>query len=77
MAGIGLPLVLAVIGVSMILAAQLPVDKPGASLPGIPEPSEVAVVTATPIPSGATAVPTPSGTPIPETGWRSSSRSRR
>jgi hypothetical protein len=66
MAGIGLPLFLAVIGVSLILAAQLPVDRPRASLPGIPEPSEVAVVTATPIPSGATAVPTPSGTPIPE-----------
>jgi hypothetical protein len=66
MAGIGLPLFLAVIGVSLILAAGLPVDRPRASLPGIPEPSEVAVVTATPIPSGATAVPTPSGTPIPE-----------
>jgi hypothetical protein len=68
MAGIGLPLFLAVIGVSLILAAQLPVDKPGASLPGIPEQSEVAVVTPSPTPveSGATPAPTPTGTPIPE-----------
>jgi hypothetical protein len=66
MAGIGLPLFLAVVGVGLILAAGLPVDRPRASLPGIPEPSDVAVVTATPIPSGATTVPTPSGTPIPE-----------
>jgi hypothetical protein len=68
-AGIGLPLFLAVIGVSLMLASQLPVDKPGASLPGIPDPSEVAVTTASPEPtaSGGTAVPTPSGTPIPDT----------
>jgi len=65
-AGIGLPLFLAVIGAALIVAAQLPLDKPGASLPVIPEGSEVAVATATPIPSGATAVPTPSGTPIPD-----------
>ena len=66
-AGIGLPLFLAVIGVSLILAGQLPVDKPGASLPGIIEPSEVAVATLspTPGPSGTTSAPSPSGTPIP------------
>ncbi len=68
MAGIGLPLFLAVIGVSLILAGQLPVDRPGASLPGIPGSSEAAVATATPTPveSGATPVPTPSSTPIPD-----------
>lgn len=67
-AGIGLPLFLAVIGVSLMLAGQLPLDRPGASLPGIPEESEVAVVTPmpTPIPSGATPAPTPTGTPIPD-----------
>ncbi|MEP7040253.1 MAG: sortase [Chloroflexota bacterium] len=69
-AGIGLPLFLAVIGVSLMLASQLPVDRPGASLPGIPEQSEVAVTTSgpspTPIESGATPVATPSGTPIPD-----------
>jgi len=66
-AGIGLPLFLAVIGAALIVAAGLPLDKPGASLPGIPEGSEVAVATPSPTPveSGATAVPTPSGTPIP------------
>jgi hypothetical protein len=63
--GIVLPLLLAVIGVSLLLAGQLPVDKPGASLPGIPEGSEVGVATPTPGPSGFTPVPTPSGTPIP------------
>jgi hypothetical protein len=63
--GIVLPLLLAVIGVSLLLAGQLPVDKPGASLPGIPEESEVGVATPTPRPSGFTPVPTPSGTPIP------------
>ena len=61
--GIVLPLLLAVIGVSLLLAGQLPVDKPTASLPGIPDASEVAV--ATPGPSGFTPAPTPSGTPIP------------
>ena len=67
-AGIGLPLFLAVIGVSLILAGQLPVDKPGASLPGIIEPSEVAVATLspTPGPSGATPAASPSGPPIPD-----------
>ena len=64
--GIVLPLFLAVIGVSLILAGQLPVDKPSASLPGIPEPSEVALTTPTPGPSGFTPVPTPTGTPIPD-----------
>jgi hypothetical protein len=63
--GILLPLLLAVVGASLILAGQLPVDKPGASLPGIPEPSEVALATPTPGPSGFTPVPTPSATPIP------------
>jgi hypothetical protein len=64
--GVVLPLFLAVIGVSLMLAGQLPVDKPSASLPGIPEPSEVAVATPTPGPSGFTPVPTPTGTPIPD-----------
>ena len=64
--GLVLPLLLSVIGVSLMVAGQLPVDKPGASLPGIPEPSEVAVVTPTPGPSGFTPVPTPTGTPIPD-----------
>lgn len=64
--GIVLPLLLTVIGVGLILAGQLPVDKPGASLPGIPVESEVAVTTPTPGPSGFTPVPTPSATPIPD-----------
>ena len=66
--GIVLPLLLAVVGVGLILAGQLPVDRPGASLPGIPDPSEVAVATPTPTPgpSGFTPVPTPSPTPIPD-----------
>jgi hypothetical protein len=57
-----------VIGVSLILAGQLPLDRPGASLPGIPTQSEVAVATPspTPIPSGATPAPTPIPTPIPD-----------
>lgn len=63
--GIVLPLLLAVVGASLILAGQLPVDRPRASLPGIPEPSEVALATPTSGPSGFTPVPTPSGTPIP------------
>ena len=63
--GIVLPLLLAVIGAALLLAGQLPIDKPGASLPGIPDPSDVAVATPTPGPSGFTPVPTPSGTPIP------------
>lgn len=69
LAGIGLPLLLAVVGVVLMLASQLPVDRPGASLPGIPDPSEVAVATATPTPSGsgASTLPSPSGTPIPDT----------
>ena len=67
MAGLGLPLLLAVIGGALILAGQLPVDRPGASLPGIIEPSEVAVASATPASSGGTSVPSPSGTPIPDT----------
>lgn len=67
-AGIGLPLLLAVVGVSLILAGQLPLDRPSASLPGIPEQSEVAVVTPspTPVPPGETPVPTPVATPIPD-----------
>ncbi|HEY8772131.1 MAG TPA: sortase [Candidatus Limnocylindria bacterium] len=66
--GIVLPLVLAVAGASLMLAGQLPVDKPGASLPGIPDASEVAVATPSPSPesSGFTPVPTPTGTPIPD-----------
>ncbi|MGZ6299870.1 MAG: sortase domain-containing protein [Candidatus Limnocylindria bacterium] len=64
--GIVLPLVLAVVGVSLMLAGQAPVDKPGASLPGIPDQSEVAVATATPEASQSTGVPTPTGTPIPD-----------
>ena len=63
--GIVLPLLLAVIGVSLLLAGQLPVDKPTASLPGIPEQSEVGQATLTPGPSEFTAEATPSGTPIP------------
>ena len=64
-AGIVLPLLLAVIGVALLLAGQLPLDRPGASLPGIPDPSHVAVATATPGPSASAPAPTPSGTPIP------------
>jgi hypothetical protein len=64
--GIALPLVLAVVGVSLILAGQAPLDRPGASLPGIPDQSEVAVATATPQASQSTAEPTPTGTPIPD-----------
>jgi Sortase domain len=69
--GILLPLILAVAGASLILAAQMPVDKPAASLPGIPDETPVAVATptATPGPSGFTPEPTPTGTPIPE-NWR-------
>jgi len=63
--GIVLPLLLAVIGVSLLLAGRLPVDRPGASLPGIPEQSEVGQATLTPGPSEFTAEATPSGTPIP------------
>ena len=63
--GIVLPLLLAVIGASLLLAGQLPVDKPTASLPGIPEESEVGLATPTPGPSGYTPVPTPLSTPIP------------
>jgi Sortase domain len=66
--GIVLPLILAVAGASLILAAQIPLDKPGASLPGIPDETPIAVVTPTPGPSGFTPRPTPTGTPIPE-GW--------
>ena len=63
--GIVLPLLLAVIGVSLLLAGRLPVDRPGESLPGIPEQSEVGQATLTPGPSEFTAEATPSGTPIP------------
>jgi len=61
-AGIGLPLLLAVIGAALIVAAGLPLDKPGASLPGIPEGSEVAVATPSPTPSepAQARTPTPS-----------------
>ncbi|MBA3689476.1 MAG: sortase [Chloroflexi bacterium] len=65
--GIVLPLLLAVIGASLIVAGRLPVDKPGSSLPGIPEQSQAAVESPTPGPSAFTPVPTPSGTPIPDT----------
>ncbi len=67
-AGIGLPLILAVIGALLIVGGQLPLDRPGASLPGIPGSSEVAVATPspTPIPSGGTPAPTPVATPIPD-----------
>jgi hypothetical protein len=64
--GIVLPLVVAVVGVSLMLAGQAPVDRPGASLPGIPDQSEVAVGTATPGPSEFSAAPTPTATPIPD-----------
>jgi hypothetical protein len=66
--GIVLPLILAVAGASLILAAQAPLDKPAASLPGIPDETPIAVVTPTPGASGFTPEPTPTGTPIPE-GW--------
>lgn len=61
-----LPLLLAVIGASLMLAGQLPVDKP--TLSAIPEPSEVAAATPspTPGPSAITPAPTPTGTPIPD-----------
>lgn len=63
--GLVLPLLLAVIGALLLLAGQLPVDRPGASLPAIPDPSDVAGATVTPGPSASTPAPTPSGTPIP------------
>jgi sortase (surface protein transpeptidase) len=68
--GLFLPVVLAVAGVVLIVAGQLQVGAPGASLPPI---SESPVAVASPSPSfapsqGATAVPTPSPTPIPA-GW--------
>jgi hypothetical protein len=68
--GIVLPLILAVAGASLILAAQVPFDRPAASLPGIPDETPIAVATPTPTPgpSGFTPKPTPTGTPIPE-GW--------
>jgi len=66
--GIVLPLILAVAGASLILAAQVPLDRKGASLPGIPDKTPIAVATPTPGPSGFTPKPTPTGTPIPE-GW--------
>jgi hypothetical protein len=69
--GIILPLILAVAGASLILAAQVPLDKPGAILPGIPDETPIAAATPTPTPGppGFTPEPTPTGTPIPE-GWR-------
>ena len=63
-AGIVLPLILAVVGVSLMLAGQAPFDTPS-SLPGIPDRTPVAVGSPTPRPSGFTPVPTLSGTPIP------------
>ncbi|MEO8639344.1 MAG: sortase [Chloroflexota bacterium] len=65
--GIVLPLLLAVIGAGLIVSGQLPLDRPGASLPGIPVESDVALATPTPGPSGFTPEPTPSPTPIPDT----------
>ena len=65
--GIVLPLILAVAGASLIVAAQVPLDSP-ASLPGIPDETPIAVATPTPGPSGFTPKPTPTATPIPE-GW--------
>jgi sortase (surface protein transpeptidase) len=65
--GLFLPTLLAVAGVVLIVAGQLQVGAPGASLPPI---SESPVAVASPSPSlapsqGATEVPTPSPTPIP------------
>lgn len=69
MPGIVLPLLLAVVGVGLILAGQLDVDPtPTGSLPGIPDPSSVAVASGTPTtePSaGVSVAPTPIATPIP------------
>lgn len=68
--GLALPLTLAVLGVSLILVAQLPLD-PGPSTPSLPPiPTPVAVESPTPAPSLApseTPPPTPVPTPIPET----------
>jgi Sortase domain len=67
--GIVLPLVLAVVGASLMLAGQGPVDKPGASLPGIPDESGAAFATPSPTPEasfGISLAPTPSPTPIPD-----------
>jgi sortase (surface protein transpeptidase) len=64
--GLLLPIVLAVAGVLLIVVGQLQVGEPGQSLPPIGE-SQVAVVSPSAEPSlGATAVPTPSPTPIPD-----------
>lgn len=70
------PLLLAVAGVALIIAAQLDLDGPVASsLPPIPDPTRSPVATASPTPSHtasasatatATAVPTP--TPLPSFG---------
>ena len=68
--GIVFPLLLAVVGVGLILAGQLNVDStPTGSLPGIPDPSAVAVASPTPTtePSsaGVSVAPTLVPTPIP------------
>ena len=70
--GIVLPLLLAVVGVTLIVVGQLQLDaSPSGSLPGIPEPSSpVAVASLSPsvAPSVSVSVaPTPSPTPIPDT----------
>src|SRR4029079_14585074 len=57
----------AVCGRGVWISGHLPLDKPGASLPGIPEVSDVAVASPSPGPSGFTPVPTPSPTPVPDT----------
>jgi hypothetical protein len=71
--GVLLPLLLAVVGVALIVAGNLDLDRPsGSSLPPIPDPSSpVAVASPSPEPSGsanptATQLPTPSPTPIPD-----------
>jgi len=59
------PLVLALAGVTLIVIGSVQLDPPGASLPGIPDPSSpVAVATASP-PPGVSVAPTPSPSPIP------------
>jgi sortase family protein len=62
--GIVLPLILAVAGAGLMVAGQLPLDKP--ALSGIPDSSE-APRTPSPTPgaSASGAAPTPTGTPIP------------
>ena len=64
--GLFLPLLLAVAGVALIVVGQLQLDEPGESLPPIGG-SQVAVASpSAPASLGASDIPTPSPTPIPD-----------